>query len=671
MTIRSGGGFRARRLGGGDSCSLFNGVRRSRGERPQRINSSRALAAALPAHRHVVPDTSVLIDGRVSALVAEGDLQGARVTVAEASVGELEHLANSGRGIGWSGLKELARLREHHDAGRIELMFWGQRPTDIEVESAPGGAIDNLVRSAALEAGAELITSDRVQSEVARAKGVPVRFIEPEVAEQVLFQQLRIHQYFDDRTFSAHLKEGVAPHAKRGKLGAVTYGPVGDAPMSRQELLDLAGEVLDFAARDEESYLEMDRRDSRVVQLRNMRIAIAYPPFSDGVEITAVRPTARLRLADYHLEPELVSRLEDYHRGVLISGRPGDGKSTFAQAVAEHLAERGAVVKTMEQPRDMAVGGGITQYSALDGDMALTSEILLLVRPDYVVYDEVRKTSDFEIFGDMRLAGVGLVGVTHANRAVDAIQRLIGRVELGIIPQVVDTVIHLVDGQVKQVLELRFTVKVPAGMMQEDLARPVISVSDFRKRRELFEIYTYGEQVVVMPVDQAGGGGWPPGGRGGRPAPRDILAAVEAVGIRGGADIEVGPGRGATVYVEPDDARRVIGPGGEQVRALERQLGVRLQVVGRARPAAGAQGGQGPAEGEWHPKVRATGKTVFVYLEPALAGRDVTLLVDGEPLMEAEVGPKASVRVSRRSAHGRKLVRALQDGREITVRVSA
>ena len=53
-------------------------------------------------------------------------------------------------------------------------------------------------------------------------------------------------------------------------------------------------------------------------------------------------------------------------------------------------------------------------------EMALTGDVLLLVRPDFVVYDEVRKTSDFEIFADMRLAGVGLVGVTHANRAIDA-----------------------------------------------------------------------------------------------------------------------------------------------------------------------------------------------------------------------------------------------------------
>ncbi len=565
------------------------------------------------AERKVVPDTSVLIDGRVSGLVEGGDLKGALIIVAEASTAELEHLANSGRGIGWKGLRELARLREMSDAGRITLQFFGTRPSDVEVASAPGGAIDNLIRSAALETGAELITSDRVQSEVARAKGVPVTYVKPDVAEEVQFESLKIHRFFDPQTFSAHLKEGTVPHAKRGSIGQVKYEKVGDKPTSRQELLDLASEVLDFASRDGDSFIEIDRRDSRIVQLRNTRISIAYPPFSDGVEITAVRPVAKPRLEEYHLEAELVRRLEDHHRGVLISGRPGDGKSTFAQAVAVHLAKRGAVVKTMEQPRDMQLSAEITQYSALEGTMALTAEFLLLVRPDFVVYDEVRKSTDFEIFGDMRLAGVGLIGVTHANRAIDAVQRLIGRVELGIIPQVVDTVIHIVDGAIRQVLELDFTVKVPEGMFQADLARPVISVTDFRSGRELFEIYTYGDQVVVMPVGAAAGRrDRRPGGRGGPIAPRSTQGNTGEAGAAGDTE-------------RPDLAAGVV-------------------------------------------RTRFQGKMLVLRADFQLAGHEVEVLIDASPLMEAHVGPKGTIRMARRSPLGRQLEGALRRGARISLR---
>lgn len=81
------------------------------------------------------------------------------------------------------------------------------------------------------------------------------------------------------------------------------------------------------------------------------------------------------------------------------------------------------------------------------------------VRPDYSVFDEVRKTRDFQIFSDLRLAGVGMVGVVHASDAIDAIQRFISRLDIGIIPHVIDTVIFVKDGEVKKVLDLSFDSK--------------------------------------------------------------------------------------------------------------------------------------------------------------------------------------------------------------------
>jgi ATPase len=132
--------------------------------------------------------------------------------------------------------------------------------------------------------------------------------------------------------------------------------------------------------------------------------------------------------------------------------------------------------------------------------MENTGDILLLVRPDYTLFDEVRKTRDFEVFADMRLAGVGLVGVTHGRKAIDAIQRLIGRVELGVIPHIVDTVIFIEAGRVKKVYELEMVVKVPFGMREADLARPVIQVRDFESNRPEYELYSYGEEVVVIPI---------------------------------------------------------------------------------------------------------------------------------------------------------------------------
>jgi ATPase len=68
------------------------------------------------------------------------------------------------------------------------------------------------------------------------------------------------------------------------------------------------------------------------------------------------------------------------------------------------------------------------------------------------------------------------------------------------IPSVVDTVIFIENGKIGQIYEMQMSVKVPDGMKEADLARPVIEVKDFIKKDIVFEIYTYGEQTCVMPV---------------------------------------------------------------------------------------------------------------------------------------------------------------------------
>ena len=93
-----------------------------------------------------------------------------------------------------------------------------------------------------------------------------------------------------------------------------------------------------------------------------------------------------------------------------------------------------------------------------------------------------------------------MIGVIHATTAVDAIQRFIGKVELGMIPSIIDTVIFMNKGEVSRVLALKTMVKVPHGLQSEDLARPVVVVFDFLTGRPMFEIYTFGERTFVVPV---------------------------------------------------------------------------------------------------------------------------------------------------------------------------
>ena len=638
----------------------------------------------------IVPDTSVVVDGRVSERVradADADstaagtgFDGATVVVPEAVVGELEAQANDGRETGWEGLAELQRLVELDADGTIDVEYVGRRPQAIEKREAGEGEVDALIREVAEDRDATLVTSDDVQAEVARAKGLDVEFLDPRSRERAV-EGLAIERFFDEGTMSVHLKTGVVPMAKRGAIGDMHYEAVGDKVLTDDQLRDFAADIEEVTRDSPEGFVELDQPGMTIVQFRQFRVAIARPPFADGREITAVRPIVKTELDDYEHADELRDRLAERQRGVLISGAPGAGKSTFAQAVAEYLADADYAVKTMEKPRDLQVGPNITQYTELGGSMANTADSLLMVRPDYTIYDEVRKTDDFEVFADMRLAGVGMVGVVHATRAIDALQRLIGRVELGLIPQVVDTVVYIEAGQVEQVYDVTTEVKVPEGLMEEDLARPVILVRDFETGRPEYEIYTFNRQVVTVPLggDEGDGGpGAPPESGVDRISKQEVEREIRSV-ASGHVEVELRGRDRAVVWVEDADISGVIGKGGGRISDIENRLGIDIDVRtfserdgGRGGSGGGA-GGSGP--GGSSGRQGAGGKTVtpevtsrhvIIPLE-GHAGETVEVEADGEYLFTATVSRGGEIQVSRGSAIAEELESAIDRGKTVTV----
>ena len=592
----------------------------------------------------LVPDTSVVIDGRVSAKIKAGDLQGRRIVVPEAVVAELEAQANHGRDIGLRGLEELRRLSELAKAGKIELEYVGIRPNLDQIKLAGGGEIDAMIRDVALELGASFLTSDHVQFRVAEAMGLDVEYVRP---QREAIKPLSLEKYFTEDTLSVHLKESAVPMAKRGKVGDFSLVRLSERPLSERELRDLSREIYERAKADPEGYVEMEKNGASIIQLGPMRIAIAKPPFSDGLEITAVRPVAKVSFDSYRHSTELKARLKESQRGILIAGPPGSGKSTFAAGVAEYLLKCNFVVKTLESPRDLQVPAEITQYGPLEGSMEASADILLLVRPDYTIYDEVRKTRDFRVFADMRLAGVGMIGVVHANKPIDALQRLLGRVDLGMIPQVVDTVVFIEKGEVTKVLDVEFVVKVPSGMVEADLARPVIVVKDFETGVPEYEMYTYGEEIVVMPVCKEGKKpSW-------KLASREIEKEISHH-VRGPFQVEMLTDSSAVIRVPQDEAAKVIGKAGKNIDQIEKTLGMHIDVRANDEPALSA------------PRVEETAKHLIIWLED-LAGESVEVYVGEEPIFTATVGRRGDIRVAKSSEMAKCVLKRLKNGEKVEV----
>lgn len=458
-----------------------------------------------------------------------------------------------------------------------------------------------------------------------------------------------LEDFFDKTTMSVHLRENCFPYAKKGVPGKWAFEQIGKEKLTRDYVKELSENI----AESDGAMTEIERGGSSIIQKGHFRIVVTRPPFSDGWEITAVRPVRLLDLNEYNLSDKLKERLEKQAEGILIAGSPGQGKTTFARALALFFSGSGKIVKTVEAPRDLILPDNITQFAISYGSPDEIHDILLLSRPDYTIFDEMRNTSDFMLFSDLRLSGVGMIGIVHATNPVDAIQRFIGRIELGVIPQIIDTVIFIKNGEAAKVFEIKMTVKVPSGMLEADLARPVVIVNDFETGELEFEIYSYGEETVVIPVEKIEVLG------------KDNAAhklAAETLEKKfskfsENAKVEVISGNRCKVYVPEDEIPNLIGKGGTRISKIEKELGIKIDIEKLAKDYEVM-------------KFEVAVDQRYITIKPAddLNEREVTLYVGDEFLLSAKVGKKNNFRIARESDQGKSLFLAIKSGKVIELR---
>ena len=628
----------------------------------------------------LVPDTSVIIDGRITSLITQGDCPDAEVIIPEAVVAELESQANQGREIGFSGLAELQRLDRMARDGLCTVRFVGVRPSLDQVRLAAGGEIDAMIREAAHEYDATFVTSDRVQSEVGRAKGLQVQYLRPEIGE---FGPLGIDQFFDEQTLAVYLKEQVPPHAKRGTIRDARLTKIRDQPSSEHELNAIAQECLERAKRDPDGFIEHESRGITILQIGSMRIAIARCPFVDGMEITAVRPVVDVTLDDYSGTDGLTERLSGGRRsGILIVGAPGVGKTTLAQNCATFLMENGVIVKTMEAPRDMQVPDLISQYTALDGRMEATAEMVMLLRPDFVVYDELRRTEDFRVFADMRLAGVGMIGVLHAENVHAALLRFLSRVDFGTLPRVVDTIVIVEEGEIAHIYDLEFGLRVPASIPVDGTVTPIVTVVDAATGLAALEVFRYDGEIVIIPLDAP-----KPAHDQERTRPENVreraqpIPEEERAGGRqverelqreigrftdGPVEVRMLSDTKAVVYIDDKDVPAAIGKGGKNVASIVNRIGVGIDIRARSEEAPGPSDAVEEI-GDGAIRIR-TDRRHLAIIAPDQSGRIVDVFAGKEYLFTATVNENGEIHLARNSTIAQEMLKRYTDGEEIRMR---
>jgi ATPase len=600
-----------------------------------------------------VLDTSIIIDGEITRMLEAGEIEeGSEIIIPLAVLDELQSQASTNKEHGFVGLGEIKKMRELCAKRKVAIRFVGQRPDFDDIRLAKHGRIDAIIKDVAMNESATLMTADYVQALVAEAQGIKSRHIRAPTKTT----DLEFEKFFDEETMSVHLKENVEPMAKRGKPGGFKLTRLADGKCTYPQLTRIIKEVSEASRVNGAGTVEISRSGATVIQFGLYRIAITRPPFSDGLEITIVRPTVKLALADYNASEKLMERLSGKAEGVIIAGPPGSGKSTLASSLAEFYVEKAKIVKTFESPRDLQVPEAVTQYGPLEGSFEKAVDILLLVRPDYTIFDEVRRTQDFSVFADMRLAGVGMVGVVHASSPLDAVQRFMGKVELGMIPHILDTIIFVKDGAINKVYELALTVKVPTGMTEADLARPLVEVKDFESGKVEYEIYTYGEENVVVPVSKVPAGSDESGIK--KLAQSKILDVVRRFDPR--AEVNILSENRVQVKVSKEAAPKIIGKGGSTINELEDVLGVKIDVETKI-PTLGKQ---------IDFEVSEAGSAVTLMVDEEVIGRTVDVYIEDEFVLSSQVGKKARLKVDKRSEAGKKIVNAIIAGQEMLLFLS-
>ncbi len=599
--------------------------------------------------KKVVLDTSIVIDGKISEMLTKSEIEGLEeIIVPLAALDELQSQASRGREIGFTGLDELKNIRKICETKKITLRFTGERPSLEDIKLARGGRLDAMIRDVAKNENAVLLTADYVQGLVGEAEGVLTAYTPPDIE----IKQLPFEKYFTPDTMSLHLKEDVVPMAKRGKPGQFLLTKIDSKPLTKDELQKMIYETVESAKSSPDTFIEAEGGGAVVIQHGTYRIAIARPPFSDGFEITVVRPVVKLSLEDYRLSQKLMQRLKEKAEGIVIAGPPGSGKSTLAASIADfYVKKKNVIVKTLESPRDLQVGPEVTQYGPLGGDYAKTADILLLVRPDYTIFDEIRMDKHFRVFADMRLSGIGMIGVMHSSEAIDAIQRFIGKVELGMIPHVIDTVIFLKGGEIRSVYELSLTVRVPTGMSEADLARPLVEVRDFETGKAVYEIYTFGEENVVVPIKEE---------QQKNSAIENLARKTVMQEIRKydpQAEISFTSPNRITVRVDNDVIARLIGKEGKNISEVEKNLGIHIDVEPRILSAGK----------EIDHRLAESGNSLLFMFDKSLNGRLISIYIDEDFTMSATVGKKNEIKIGKNSDIGKEIMMAMINKKPIKV----
>ena len=190
---------------------------------------------------------------------------------------------------------------------------------------------------------------------------------------------------------------------------------------------------------------------------------------------------------------------------------------------------------------------------------------------------------------------------------------------------------------------------------------------DFETGNLVFEIYTFGEENVVIPIEAV-----QKNSSGRKEQGIEKLAKDRILQVFKKYDPEtevriISPTK-AEVAVSDSVIPRVIGKGGSQIKEIEELLGLRIDVKPRSGSSRESDDSDDDSSGEelqFDYKEKAN--SIDMFFDSSDVGKEVAIFVDGEKLFGSKIGEKSRLKISKKSEVGKKISYALRSGRNIRI----
>ena len=198
-------------------------------------------------------------------------------------------------------------------------------------------------------------------------------------------------------------------------------------------------------------------------------------------------------------------------------------------------------------------------------------------------------------------------------------------------------------------------------MKEADLARPVIEVRDFETGDLKNEIYTYGEQTIVMDMDLVNGTGQDETHKSAvdKIAEKEILRKIKKIlPKKAKVDVEVISPNRANIYIPEEFIPKIIGKNGKRIAEIEESIGISLGVeIIEEKPVNKA-----PFEID----ITHTRKQLILELGKDNGRENFDIYINGEYLLTATTSKKGEIKIKKGIELSDFIIEAIEMGLEIT-----